>query len=113
MQATQAAALPSTCTVMRKAQTPDGMGGFTETWGTLASGVACRLAVMPLMGRSNEDVVAQRWAGQQVWQLTLPAGQDVTHDDRVTIDGIAYDVVGVKSAGAWETARRVILVRVM
>jgi head-tail adaptor len=109
MKATQALALPSTCTIQRVTRVADTLGGYTETWATLASGVACRLSAV---GASTEVVVAERWAGRAMYQLTLPAGQDVTADDRVVISSVTYEVAGLNSAGAWETARRVIVARV-
>ena len=110
MRATQTAALPSTCTITRKAKVPDGMGGYTESEVTVASGVACRLAIL---GATTEAIVAERYAGRQLWQLTLTRGQDTASDDRVTVDSYVYEVAGVNSGGAWETAERVILARVV
>lgn len=110
MKAAQASALPLTCIISRRALSPDGAGGYTESWSNLATNVACRLA--PL-GTPSEVVVAERFAGRQQWQLTLPTGQDITHEDRVVIGGVTYEVVGLNSAGAWETARRAILVRAL
>jgi head-tail adaptor len=109
MKATQALALPSTCTIERRSLVADTLGGYTETWATLASGVACRLSAM---SAPSEVVVAERWAGRAMYQLTVPAGQDVTADDRVVVGSVTYEVAGLNSAGAWETARRVIVARV-
>lgn len=109
MVAAQTTALPSTCTISRKSLVADTMGGYTETWATLTASVACRLS--PLSA-PTEAIMAERYGGRQTWQLTLPAGQDVTHDDRVVISSTTYEVVGLNSAGAWETARRVIVARV-
>lgn len=108
LQATQEAALPSTCTITRRSLLPDGQGGYTETWATLAASVACRMSALR---NPTEQVVGERFVGKTLWQLTLPAGQDVTHEDRVTVEGLAYEVAGINSGGAWETARRVILAR--
>jgi hypothetical protein len=108
MRATQAVALPLTCSISRRATVPDGMGGSTESWPVLASGVACRLS---LLGNPAEVVVLDQFIGRELWQLTLPAGQDVAHLDVVTLGGEVYQVVGVNSGGVWETARRVVLTR--
>lgn len=109
MVAAQAAALPSTCSVVRRVLTADGMGGYTETWATLTASVACRLASH---SAPTEAIMAERYGGRQTWMLTLPAATDVTHEDRVTLSGVTYEVVGLSSGGAWETARRVIVGRV-
>lgn len=109
MQATQALALPSTCTISRRSLASDGMGGYTETWATLTASVACRLSAH---SAPTEAIMAERYGGRQTWMLTLPAGTDVTHEDRVVIGSVTYEVVGLSSGGAWETARRVIVGRV-
>jgi len=109
MQATQAAALPATCSIQRASLTPDGAGGWTAAWATLASGVACRLSAV---STPTERVVAQKYEGRTLWQLTLPASTDIRHEDRVIIGSASYEVVGIQSGGAWETARRVLLVQV-
>lgn len=109
MRAAQTAALPSTCTTMRKSTVADGIGGQTETWATLASNVACRL--MPI-SNSAEQVVESRFAGMELWQLTLPYSTDITHNDRVVIGTVTYEVAGEGSGGAWETAKRVTVARV-
>ena len=108
MKATQILGLPSSCTIERANLSPDGAGGWTGAWATLASGVACRLAPV---GNPSEVIVADRYTGKALWQLTLPSGQDITHADRVVLSGLTYEVVGIQSGGAWATATRVLLVR--
>ena len=109
MQATQASALPGTCSISRRSMATDDQGGYTETWADLATGVACRLVVMRA---PTEALVAARFANMELWQLTLPVGQDITHNDRVVVSGVTYEVAGINSGGEWETARRVVLARV-
>lgn len=111
IKATQNDALPDTCTISRRTLASDGMGGYTETWASLATGVACRLAAA--LYRPEERSVAEKFAGQTLWTLTLPAGQAITSQDRVVIGSTTYEVVGILSAGqTWETARRALLVKV-
>jgi SPP1 family predicted phage head-tail adaptor len=107
MRAEQTKALPSTCTIVRRSVAADGLGGQTETWTTLASGVACRLAPMSY----RERVAAQQFGGDETWHLTLPYGQDVTAADRVIYGGVTYEVKAVESGGAWESAKRLLVGR--
>ena len=109
MKAAQVTALPGTCSISRRSMVADTMGGYTETWADLATGVACRLVVMRA---PTEALVAARFAGMELWQLTLPAAQAITHNDRVVISDVTYEVAGINSGGEWETARRVTLARV-
>ena len=108
MRTAQESALPGTATITRKTVVADGIGGQTETWQTLASGVACRLAPMSY----RERIAAQQFGGEETWHLTLPYGQDVTAADRVTTGGITYEVRAIESGGSWETVKRLLVGRV-
>jgi len=110
MREAQDAALPDTCTIRRKTLVSDGMGGYTETWSDLATGVKCRIATSRY--RPEEAAIAEKFTGRTLWMLTLPAGTDVTNEDRVVLSGTTYEVVGVLSAGSWEMCRRVLVVEV-
>jgi len=108
MQDTQNAALPDTCTIKTRTLTPDGLGGYAETWTDRASNVACRLTPM---ADPTEAVVADRFRGRALWILTLPSGQVITHEDRVVVGSDTYEVAGVREGGNWRTATRVIVAR--
>ena len=111
MQDTQKAALPDTCTIKRRTLSSDSAGGFTEGWTDQASGVACRIA--PVRSISDaESIVGGAFQGKTLWQLTLPAGQDIGHADRVVVGGNTYEVAALNSGGAWNTATRAIVAKV-
>lgn len=112
MKLTQVAAMPGTCSILALTENSDGMGGRTESWSTVASGVPCRLSPMQAMGTDVEAVVMERFQGRSLWQLTVPVTQAISHNNRVTVAGTVYEVVQVRDGGQWETARRVILARV-
>jgi len=108
MQDTQKAALPDTCTIKTRTLTPDGVGGYAETWTDLASNVACRLTPMT---DPTEAIVADRFRGRALWTLTLAEGQAISHNDRVVVGSDTYEVAGVREGGNWRTATRVIVAR--
>lgn len=108
MKVTQGAALNTTCTIKQRTFSADTVGGRTESEANRATNVACRLG--PYRA-PTEGVVAEQLAGHEAFVLTLPAGQAIEVTDRVVIGSDSYEVVGVESAGTWETARRVILAR--
>lgn len=97
-------ALPDTCTVSRKTTVSDGGGGQTATWADLATGVACRIAPV---GGGETGEQGNRIEQATTHVITLPASQDITEADRVTITGVVYDVTLVRERGAWEISRRV------
>jgi hypothetical protein len=72
---------PGTCDIVRIVETQD-FGGTTETPTTIATGVKCFYSE----DLSPQDV--ERGAAQEIVinaKLILPAGQDITAKDRVTV----------------------------
>jgi len=101
MRGQQADALPDTCAISRKTLASDGAGGYTETWATVGSGVACRLAV----ARTGERVMADHIVHEGGFVVTLPYGTAVTPKDRILVGSRTFEVTGLAS-GSWETAVR-------
>lgn len=112
MRAQQTEALPGLCNISAKTEVPDGMGGRTEVWVTTGTDVPCRLSPLQVMGADVEAVVMERFQGRSLWQLTIPVTQPITGLERVTVDGIDYEVVQARDGAQWETARRVIVARI-
>lgn len=93
----QAAALPiltGTCTISRKTEGSDGMGGQSDTWTTLAT-VAC--AIAPAMQADNEQIQELRLGLVSGWIIRLPVGTDVTILDRIVSGGITYEVNDIRA----------------
>jgi SPP1 family predicted phage head-tail adaptor len=90
-------AFPDTCTIKRNAPNYNGLGGRTNTFTTLASGVACRMT--PMSG--DESLFAGASRHQALWRLDLPYNTDIRATDRVTIGSATYDVVHVSITRSW------------
>lgn len=110
MRATINAALPDKATIQRKTSVSDGGGGQTESWASLATGVACGIA--PVAGGEGGRMIGSSTAGGRVVDetthiVTLPNGQDITEADRVVVNNQVYDVTLVRKRGLWELSRRV------
>jgi head-tail adaptor len=85
--------LPDVCTVQRSTETVTG-DGTTQSWSTLASGVACR--VSPLASGANEGLGAdQSMQAVSQWTVWLPAGQDVTVKDRLVVGARTFEIARV------------------
>lgn len=91
MRDTAAAALPGTAYVLRGASADDGIGGRTDTWGT-AGTVAVRLA--PRGGSEASRGGATLSEADSV--ASLPYGVDLKARDRLSIDGLSYEVLNVR-----------------
>lgn len=109
MRATQAEALPDSCTITRATLSSDGAGGQSEGWDTSAT-VSCRLG---RLGQSGEErAIAERLAAMTPFVVTVPTGTDIRPEDRIAIGGRTFEVVAVLATGVWETALRVAVTEV-
>lgn len=101
--------LPDTCSILVKSVVSDGMGGQTTTWGTLSSGVACRVDIY----QGREQVAG---AGIQAFVrtiLSLPYDTTITEAHRVLHGGVTYAVVAPPNSDAsWLAVKRVELEKV-
>lgn len=109
MRAAINALMPDTCNLLTVTRTSDSAGGFTESWGTAAGTVSCRLDL--LAGRSApvgfEQVVAGVQDTYTRWILTVPYDTTVTEAYRVEHGGNTYNVVAVDTDKSWRLNKRV------
>lgn len=98
MRTTAALALPDTATISRVARASDGAGGWTETWSTAASGVACRIMPRYQVSSTEGPAVGTQEAVAQ-WALTMPVGTDLRAGDRVVVASRTFEVYALLSAG--------------
>ena len=100
--------LPDTMNVLIVTNTSDNAGGFTETWGTLTTGVACRLD--PIRPR-GEQLAAGVIADYTSWMLTYPYDTTLTTAYRVEISGVSYNVISV-NGGSWLAEGRAVVEKI-
>jgi len=101
--------LPDTCVIQRVTRTPDGAGGSTETWATVAT-MACRVSPA---GQGDEHLFGGRLASVSGYVVTLPAETDVAAVDRIAWGGRTLEVAGVVGPRSYEVSRRVVAVEVL
>jgi head-tail adaptor len=85
--------LTEAATVLRQTRTPDGAGGYRETWAAVGT-YPCRLAPAGLMPREEQGAGQVMVRGQPV--ATLPVEADVTPRDRVQIGSLVWEIVGLE-----------------
>lgn len=108
----QAATLPDVCNVLTLTQVSDGMGGFTETWGTATANVFCRMDnVIANQGVGIEMVSAGALKSYSQWILSAPFGTGITSANRIEHGTYIYNVVEVNDEGSWLGNMRVTLER--
>ena len=97
--------LPDTATVSRKALTPDGGGGQTETWATTAT-AACDYA--PANSQSVRRIAEKVQPYNSLWSVVLPAATDVRQGDRIAVAGMSLEVIAALPQGDLAFAKQVL-----
>jgi hypothetical protein len=102
--------LPDTCNVITITNTPDSMGGQTQTRGT-SSAVAFRLDVISKMG-TGESVSAGAVQAFMSYKGSLPYDTTVTTDNQILHNGVFYAVTLVNTNQSWIAVKRVDLEKI-
>lgn len=97
--------MPSTCEILRKTRTSDGMGDYTETEAVAAT-VKCRLKGVS----GSEHVIAGQVKAEVSGVVLLPAATDIRATDRLRIEGKTYEVAAVVPRSVDYEAMRAVLV---
>lgn len=105
MRATAAEAMPATGVVSRATMASDGMGGWSQTWGTVDT-VSCRVSPP---GNVRLDQWTEKIQNRTPYILDAEQGSDIEPGDQVTIGSETYLVVGIM-VGSWEITRQMIVV---
>ena len=99
--------LPDTGYILSSSSTPDGAGGYTETWGT-AGTVTYRLD--PL--RQREQVIGGAVTPFHSFILTLPYNTTIEPEYIFKAsDGQQYNVIGVDDGKSWQASVRCMVER--
>jgi hypothetical protein len=107
MRAAQVAALPETCVRARATRTQTAGGSWTNGAASTIT-LDCRVSPNGVPGEYLRHSVA---SGRQPVMITLPSGSDVRRTDTLTVAGLTYEIIGLVSAGEWETALRCVCER--
>ena len=100
--------LPDTAMILSVTNTPDGMGGQTQTWGTATASVAFRLD----MQTGSEMVSGGALEPFTKYKGSLPYDTTVNATDRIVHNGNTYAVTGINNDQSWIAVRRVDLEKV-
>jgi len=92
MQQTQEAYMSETVYIQSRTRTSDGAGGWSESWSTLAT---TRGRIGLLSWQPSEEEIAGRVQNRQKYIVTLPAGTELTEQNRLQINGRQFEIVGI------------------
>lgn len=82
MRAEAEVLMPDEAVVLRSVETPDGQGGFTQSWATDGT-YPCNAAAGPYMRFGAERVVAGQTTPVGIIFLSMPHDADVNAGDRI------------------------------
>lgn len=106
MRCTEECAMSSTAVIRRNSLTPDGMGGYNDSW-SIAGTTICDVWAINTNRSDRENTTA---GGQIIthaqWFITVPYNTDVTAKDRLEIDNRTFELTFVPSSHSWNTALR-------
>lgn len=100
----QERAMPGTVYILNMGTASDGMGGMTETWGTVGT-VTGR--IYPVKRRSAAETVGGAQAlSETQWYGTFPVGTSLNAKQRVKYGNRTWEVVTVNNSEMYQTAVR-------
>jgi head-tail adaptor len=101
-------ALPDTGNVLSLTQTSDGAGGFSEAWGTVTTGVKCRIGNV---GGRELLAGAAIQPFNSFW-LTVLNDTTITAANRFEIGTVQYNVISADSGKSWDICRRCLVEKI-
>ena len=101
---------PDTATLQTKAETSDGMGGFTLVWSNTHTSVSCRLS--PMTSARGAEVEGDQLSEFSRWILSVAHNQTINEEMRVVHDSVTYEIESLEDTHSNRTARRAYLRKV-
>lgn len=90
IQADAAATLDKPCVINRKTTTKDKYGSQSTVWNKISPNGLMAGLTQPTAGQLQNYAYAI--ASLATWQVHLPVGTDVQHQDRIVVDGQTLEV---------------------
>ena len=97
---------PDTCNIISITLASDGAGGFTESIATTSAGVSCRLD-FPSPGK--EAMASASLVPFKRGVVSMPYNTTVTVANRLEINSLTYNVIGVNTNQSWIGVKRLIV----
>jgi len=101
--------LDSVATIQRQAQVETAFGSEAQ-WSTVASGVPCWIRAMGLAANITDASYREVVVGS--FRVHFAVGTDVTHGDKLTIEGETFEVVDINKENTIQIFRTAVAKRV-
>lgn len=93
---------PASCTIEAEDTGTDQYGASTHTWVTVAENVPCRIIRAGQNTSGEAGMQGRQEVMEDRYRLSVPVDTALAIDQRVTVNGVTYDVVNIISA--WSDA---------
>lgn len=102
MRRTMGRAHPDTATISRPTYVSDDQGGRTEGAPSTSTS-ACRVVRSQ---QTREVTIGDQTRVMRLTNIYFPAGTDVRDDDRITVDGVVFQVITAMTPESYEVERQ-------
>ena len=100
---------PDTANILTLTQASDGAGGLTDTWVTTTTGALCRID-FPSPGK--EAMASAALTPFKRGVVSMPYNTTVTVANRLEVNSLTYNVIGVNTNQSWIGVKRLIVEQV-
>lgn len=100
---------PDTCNILTLTQASDGAGGWSDSWGTTTASAICRLD-FPSPGK--EAMASASLTPFKRGMVSMPYNTTVTPANRMEINSLTYNIIGVNTNQSWIGVKRIIVEQV-
>lgn len=94
--------MPDTCNILSVTSVSDGMGGFTDKWGTATASVSCRLDTQRGTYRDLDGSIRD----YKKLVFSMPQSTSITTANKVEYGDDTYRITAINE-GSWLGVRRV------
>lgn len=105
-------AMPGTAHVLRGTVTPDGIGGWTNTYGTVSISGTVSMPCRYRPSSAQERERSGKLVAEMSWTVVFPAEWAIAVADRIVIDGRTFMVEGMLAPKTWEMERHILCTEV-
>ena len=101
--------LPDVCDILSVAYTPDGEGGFGETWGVERANVPCRVDYRS----GGEKLTGGAIQPYSKAVLSVPYNTALSLTNRVKSGSYTWSILSINDGQSWQAVKRAELERVL
>lgn len=95
--------MPDTCNILSVTRSSDGMGGWSDAWGTATANVSCRV---DYRSSGRENITGGALLPYQMTTVSMPYDVTVTTEHRLEIGSNVFSIQSVNTGQSWKAVTR-------